>query len=47
MAQDNRYQAELQNLLAELRDHPERDHTEARQRIAVLRKLVEGEAANA
>ncbi|HEX2794789.1 MAG TPA: hypothetical protein VHN58_10230 [Croceicoccus sp.] len=41
MAQDNRYEAELRNLLAELRDHPERNHDETRQRIAVLRRMVE------
>lgn len=45
MAHDNRYSAELKNLLAEMRDHPERNHDEARQRIAVLRKLVESEGA--
>ena len=41
MAQDNRYSAELQNLLAEIRDHPERNHDETRKRIAVLRKMIE------
>lgn len=45
MAQDNRYAAELANLLADLRDHPERNHDAARQRIAVLRRMVEAEAA--
>jgi len=45
MAQDNRYAAELENLLAEMRDHPERDHTANRKRIAVLRKMVEVERA--
>ena len=45
MAHDNRYRAELKNLLAEMRDHPERNHDQARQRIAILRKLVETEDA--
>lgn len=45
MAHDNRYQAELKNLLAEMRDHPERDHDANRQRVAVLRKMVEAENA--
>ncbi|MBS7670129.1 hypothetical protein [Croceicoccus gelatinilyticus] len=45
MAHDNRYRAELQNLLAEMRDHPERNHDATRQRIAVLRKMVEAETA--
>lgn len=45
MADDNRYAAELASLLAQLRDHPERNHDAARQRIAVLRKLVEAETA--
>ncbi|WP_164844062.1 hypothetical protein [Croceicoccus ponticola] len=43
MAQDNRYAAELKNLLTELQDHPERNHDATRQRIAVLRKMVEAE----
>ncbi|MBB3988869.1 hypothetical protein [Croceicoccus naphthovorans] len=43
MAHDNRYEAELKNLLAEMRDHPERNHEDKRQRIAVLRKMVEAE----
>lgn len=45
MAQDNRYAAELATLLAAMRDHPERNHDAARQRIAVLRKMVEAETA--
>ncbi|WP_156500446.1 hypothetical protein [Croceicoccus bisphenolivorans] len=45
MAQDNRYAAELKNLLVEMRDHPERNHEDARQRVAVLRKMVEAQDA--
>lgn len=45
MAHDNRYAAELATLLWELREHPERNHDAARQRIAVLRKMVEVETA--
>lgn len=45
MAQDNRYAAELKNLLAEMRDHPERNHDDTRKRIAVLRKMVEMQPA--
>ena len=32
---------ELQTLLDQVKNHPEHDHTEARQRIAVLRKVLE------
>jgi len=45
MAQDNRYAAELKNLLAEMRDHPERNHDDNRRRVAVLRKMVEAQPA--
>ena len=46
MAHDNRYHAELKNLLAEMRDHPERNHDQTRQRVAVLQKMVEMEGAD-
>lgn len=45
MAQDNRFAAELKNLLAEMRDHPERNHDQNRMRVAVLRKMVETQDA--
>ena len=34
---------ELQSLLQQMRDHPERDSSEARKRVKVLRELLESE----
>lgn len=34
------WESELGSLLAELKNHPSRDHTSARERIAVLEKLI-------
>ena len=35
------WESELKTLLHDLRDHPSRDHTETRQRVAVLEKLIQ------
>lgn len=34
---------ELQSLLEQMRDHPEKDWTEARKRVKILRELLESE----
>ncbi|MCB2050450.1 MAG: hypothetical protein KDE63_03375 [Novosphingobium sp.] len=34
---------ELQSLLEQMRDHPERDWTEARKRVKILREVLQSE----
>lgn len=35
------WESEFKSLLAELRSHPSRDHSQTRERVAVLEKLIQ------